>query len=77
MNSYLVLNHIDGGLGTTQRMGVLGKGFSFLDTQFWSGDRCKYFVVKTTNFFFLDTINLVLLFDFISKKHGSFVVFFY
>jgi hypothetical protein len=33
-------------------MGVLGKGFSFLDTQFWSGDRCKYFVAKTTNFVF-------------------------
>jgi hypothetical protein len=27
-------------------MGDLGKGFSFLDTQFWSNDRCKYFVAK-------------------------------
>ncbi len=53
LNSCLVLNHVDGDLGTTQRMGVLGKGFSFLDTQFWSGDKCKYFIVETTNFIYL------------------------
>jgi hypothetical protein len=33
-------------------MGVMGKGFSFLNTQFWSNDRCKYFVAETTNFVF-------------------------
>jgi hypothetical protein len=30
-------------------MRVLGKGFSFLDTQFLSEDRCKYFVAKLQN----------------------------
>jgi hypothetical protein len=33
-------------------MKVLSKGFSFLNTKFWSNDRCKYFVEKTTNFVF-------------------------
>jgi hypothetical protein len=33
-------------------MGIMGKGFSFLNTQFWNNDRYKYFVVEATNFVF-------------------------
>jgi hypothetical protein len=43
------LNHVDGDLGCP-KMEVLGKGYLFLNTQFWSEDRCSYFVVEPTNY---------------------------
>jgi hypothetical protein len=39
-------------LGDYPKMGVLEKEFSFLNTEFWSNDRCRYFVIETTNSIF-------------------------
>jgi hypothetical protein len=63
--------------GLSKKMGVLRNGFSFLNTQFWSGDRCRYFVVETTNFVFFKYHKFILLFDFISTEHGIFLLYFF
>jgi hypothetical protein len=58
-------------------MGVLGKGFSFLDTQFWNEDRCSYFVAKLQTLVFKKIPHIkffcLILFQ---QNMGFFVVFF-
>jgi hypothetical protein len=49
------------------KMEVLGKGYSFLDTQFWNENRWSYFVVETTNYV-LEIPQIYLLISFHFNK---------
>ncbi len=58
-------------------MEVLGKGFSFLNTQFWIKDRGRYFVIKTIDFVLeIPQIEYYCLIALFSTKYGMFAVFF-
>jgi hypothetical protein len=52
------------------------KRISFLNTQFWSNDRCWYFVAKTIDYF-LYTMDLILMFDFIFQQNMGFSIVFW
>ncbi len=58
-------------------MEVLGKGFSFLNTQIWNKDRGRYFVVETIDFVLeIPHIEYYCLIAFFPIEHGMFVFFF-
>jgi hypothetical protein len=57
-------------------MGVMGKGYSFVDTQFWSKERYVSILLQKLETLFFYTIDLILMFDFISIGHGIFWLYF-